>query len=132
MAEIVVIKDPVDGFFSAGPEGGTPKQFIIGSSPEVALQNYAGWLYGQVRAYRLRYEYARRHGGAAWPACPVCQRDYGLFGHNLGNFPIHGSLQYETATDEEVLGWAEEAIGDAGFLTCVECYSTEEETSATA
>lgn len=131
MAEIVV-RDCGDGYFAAGPKGGTPKQFIIGSSPEVALRNYAGWLYGQVRAYRLRYEYARRHEGAVWPACPVCKRDYGIFGHNLGDFPVHGGVQYDTATDEEVLNLAEQATGDAGFLTCVECYSTEEKTPATA
>lgn len=128
MVQIIVKKDETDGFFSAGPEGGTPKQFIIGSSPEGALINYATWLYGQVRAYRLRYEYARRHIGAAWPLCPVCKRDYAIFGHNLGDFPVHGSVQYDTATDEEVLAWAEEAASaeDADYLTCVECFEDTE------
>ena len=130
MAEIVV-RNSGDGYFAAGPEGGTPKQFIIGSSADVALRNYAGWLYGQVRAYRLRYAFAKAHGGAAWPACAVCGRDYALYGHNLGNFPVHGGVQYDTATDEEVLRWAEEAA-EQDSLTCTECYSEQEETTATA
>ena len=44
MSNNIVVTDAKDGYCSAGPEGGTPRKFIIGSSPEVALKNYAGWL----------------------------------------------------------------------------------------
>lgn len=122
-----VITRECEGFFSAGPKGGTPKEFIIGSSPEGALVNYATWLLGQVRVWRLKYEFTRRHNGKDWPACPVCRKSYALYGHNLGDFPVHGSVQYDTATDEEVLAWAEEAsAGGEGYLTCTECFEETE------
>lgn len=123
----VITKDGGDGYFSAGPEGGTPKEFIIGSSREGALVNYATWLLGQVRAGRLKYEYARRHKGAAWPACPVCGRAYAIFGQNLGDSPVPGAVQYEEASDEDVLAWAEEAnAAGENYVTCTECYELEE------
>lgn len=114
----IIINDCGDGYPSAGPKGGSPKEFIIGSSPEVALKNFAGWLYDNRRTWQLKYEFARRNGGAAWPACPVCGREYGLYGQNLGDFPIHGGAKYEAASDEEVLRWAEEVAGDPGSFTC--------------
>jgi len=88
--EIITTQDSDDGYFAAGPEGGTPKEFIIGNSPEGALKNYAGWLFGQVRAYRLRYEFAHRHQGQAWPACSVCGLEYAIFGHN---WPVPHKLE---------------------------------------
>ena len=105
--EKIVVRENGGGYFAAGLESGA-ESMIIGSSPEGALKNYAEWLLEDRRAWRLRYQYAKRNGGQTWPVCPVCGREYALHRHNM--------------VEEAIITEAEQAAQEGpSWLLCVEC-----------